>query len=81
LTVAAGDGSGAAGPQITVVVNGESVRVQRGTTIADVVTRLWPSGRGLAVALGREVVPRSSWSTVTLHEGSVLEVVTAAAGG
>lgn len=66
---------------LTVTVNGAPVRMPRGATVADVVDRLAPGGRGVAVAIGREVVPRSAWGAVTLEEGSVLEVVTAAAGG
>ena len=71
--------------RITVLVNGERVQVRRGATVGDVVAGLSgglsPDGRGVAVAVGREVVPRSSWNSVTVDEGSVLEVVTAAAGG
>ncbi|MGP8060535.1 MAG: sulfur carrier protein ThiS [Acidimicrobiales bacterium] len=79
------DGAGPPGERITVVVNGEHVQVRRGATVADVVAGLSrglsPDGRGVAVAVGREIVPRSAWASVRVDEGSVLEVVTAAAGG
>jgi sulfur carrier protein len=81
VTVQSGTLAGGSGPEIGVIVNGEPVLLPEGSTVADVVANRWPGGRGVAVALGREVVPRSSWSTVTLSEGAVLEVVTAVAGG
>ncbi len=62
-------------------VNGEDVELADGSTVADVVARLCPSDRGVAVAVDREVVPRSAWVAVVLTEGASVEVVTAAAGG
>jgi sulfur carrier protein len=66
---------------ITAVVNGEPTLVPVGTTLAEVVAEWCPSERGVAVAVGTEVVPRSRWSTVVLEPGTVVEIVTAAAGG
>lgn len=62
-------------------VNGERVELAAGTTLAEVVAVLCPSGRGVAVAVDREVVPRSRWAEVVVSEGAAVEVVTAAAGG
>jgi sulfur carrier protein len=64
-----------------ITLNGEPVEVPEGTTVAELVARLCGSDRGVAVALDREVVPRSSWSTRVVPEGSRVEIVTAAAGG
>ncbi len=64
-----------------ITLNGEPVEVPEGTTVAELVARLCRSDRGVAVALDREVVPRSSWSTRAVPEGSRVEIVTAAAGG
>jgi sulfur carrier protein len=64
-----------------VVVNGEAVTLADGATVADVVAGLCPSDRGVAVAVDREVVPRSQWAEITVAEGASVEVVTAAAGG
>lgn len=36
---------------------------------------------GVAVAVDGEVVPRREWDTTTIREGSVVEIVRAAAGG
>jgi len=66
---------------VNVTVNGDPVVVAPGTTVADVVARLCDSDRGVAVAVDREVVPRSCWAAATLPDGARVEVVTAAAGG
>ncbi len=68
---------------VAVSVNGEGRTVAAGTTVAQLVRELAgdASARGVAVALDREVVPRSSWEEVVLREGTSIEVVTAVAGG
>jgi sulfur carrier protein len=64
-------------------VNGDVVEVAAGTTIADVVAALLAGDdpKGVAVALDRCVVPRSEWSSTPVRAGSLVEVVSAAAGG
>ncbi len=64
-----------------ITLNGEPVESPPGTTVAEVVATLCPSGRGVAVAVDREVVPRSRWSSTVIPDGASVEVVTAAAGG
>jgi sulfur carrier protein len=68
---------------ITLSINGEPVRVALGSTIADLVTRLTEEDdpKGVAVAVDRSVVPRSEWATTPARAGSLVEVVSAAAGG
>jgi sulfur carrier protein len=81
--VSASDGPSATGSGTVVhaSVNGRSTELPAGTTVAQVVASLGTEGRGVAVALDGEVVPRSRWGHVTVADGSRLEVVTAAAGG
>jgi sulfur carrier protein len=38
-------------------------------------------GRGVAVAVDGEVVPRSAWADATLAEGARVEILTAVQGG
>ena len=66
-----------------VVVNGERRELEEGTTIAAVVASLpgMPEGRGVAVALEGEVVPRGRWQRTELAAGASVEVVTAVQGG
>ncbi len=68
---------------LALQVNGEPVEVRDGTTIADLVAELTEGGepRGVAVAVDRAVVPRSEWATTPARAGSLVEVVSAAAGG
>ncbi|HUZ27939.1 MAG TPA: sulfur carrier protein ThiS [Solirubrobacteraceae bacterium] len=40
-----------------------------------------PQGRGLAVALDGEVVPRAAWGSTQLDDGARLEIVVAVQGG
>jgi sulfur carrier protein len=69
--------------EVTVTVNGDRLRVQVGTTIADVVARLIGGAepKGIAVAVDRCVIPRSEWATTRVHAEAPIEIVTAAAGG
>ncbi len=66
-----------------VVINGERCELMAGATVASVVRSLpgAPEGRGMAVALSGEVVPRSAWQSTELAEGDRLEVVVAVQGG
>ena len=54
-----------------------------GATIAELLRRIAvsPEGRGIAVAVDAEVVPRGQWDSVVLEDGAHVEVVTAVQGG
>ena len=66
-----------------VYVNGEPLALPEGATVATAVAGLDlpASGRGVAVAVDREVVPRGAWEHTALAEGARLEVVRAVQGG
>lgn len=68
---------------VAVTVNGQPRELPAGATVASVVETLTGrcEGRGVAVALAGEVVPRSQWQHTTLDDGADLEVVTAVQGG
>jgi len=68
---------------MNVVLNGERQELGEGATVRAAVTASGaPSeGRGVAVALDGEVVPRGSWDDVALSEGARVEVVQAVQGG
>lgn len=68
---------------LTLRVNGEPVEVGSGATIGDLVAGLTleTDPKGVAVAVDRCVIPRSEWATTPARAGSLVEVVTAAAGG
>ena len=69
-----------------IELNGEKVEVGEAATIADVIglvagDRIPEDRRGVAVALGGEVVPRSEWSVTAPSDGASIEVVAAIQGG
>lgn len=66
-----------------VMINGEQRELQSGATVASVVDSFGgaPEGRGMAVALKGEVLPRSAWHSTELMEGDQLEIVVAVQGG
>jgi sulfur carrier protein len=66
---------------LTVTVNGEPRQLPPGITLADLVTQLVASPRGVAAAVDGTVVPRRAWPGTPLADGSVVEVVTAVQGG
>lgn len=66
---------------MNVLVNGTPRAIDRGTTVGSVVDSLRGERRGLATAVNEEVVPRSQWDDVELHDGDRVEVLTAAQGG
>lgn len=68
---------------MTVVLNGRPAEVADGATVADLLAQLdLPAGgRGVAVAVDAEVVPRGEWSTRPVPEGARVEVLTAIQGG
>ena len=64
-------------------VNGEPIEVRPGATVADIVASLTAQDdpKGVAVAVDRCVIPRSEWGSTPARAGSLVEVVTAVAGG
>jgi sulfur carrier protein len=67
---------------VKVRVNGEDRDVPAGTTVAEVVRSLGAGpGRGVAVALDGEVLPRGEWEAAALGDGQHVEVLRAVAGG
>ncbi len=66
-----------------VMINGERRELPFEATVETVVESLSnaPGGRGVAVAVGGEVVPRAAWAGTKLTEGARVEVVAAVQGG
>lgn len=75
-------------PSLGLVVNGTARSAPRGSSVADLVADVLPAAvddagrpRGVAVAVGGEVVPRRRWDDVLLVDGDRVEIVSAVPGG
>lgn len=68
---------------VRVRVNGRERDLPDEATLVTVVELLGgsPDGRGIAVALDGEVVPRRTWAHTALRAGMAVEVLTAVQGG
>ncbi len=68
---------------VHVTINGEERVLPAGATVASVIASLHnaPEGRGVAVAVQGEVVPRAQWPDTELPDGATIEVVVAVQGG
>ena len=66
---------------ILLTVNGEAVELASTTRLDELVARYSSSSKGIAVAVDRQIVPRSAWSMTLIAPGSSIEIVAAAAGG
>lgn len=66
-----------------LLVNGEETDVRDGATIETVLADLdLPgAGRGVAVAVDAEVVPRGAWPGHELYDGAKVEILRAIQGG
>jgi sulfur carrier protein len=68
---------------VKVVLNGEPAELAEGATVQAAVESLDlpAAGRGVAVAVDAEVVPRTRWPTHELRDGARVEVLRAIQGG
>jgi sulfur carrier protein len=66
---------------LDLLVNGESRAVPAGCTVASLVELLGLAGRRVAVAVNRDVVPRSAFESRQLASGDRVEILEAVGGG
>ena len=64
-----------------LIVNGAARDVTGPADLASVVREVSDRECGIAVAVNREVSPRSDWTRTVLTEGDRIDVVTAVQGG
>jgi sulfur carrier protein len=65
-----------------VMLNGERRELDGDATVEAAVRLAGaPDGRGVAVALDGEVVPRGEWATTEIRDGQEIEVLHAVQGG
>lgn len=66
---------------IDVFVNGAKRGIPRESTVAVLLGTLESPARGIAVAVNREVVPKTRWSERILEPGDRIDIVRAIGGG
>jgi sulfur carrier protein len=66
---------------LDLLVNGESRDVPAGCTVAGLIELLGLTGRRVAVAINRDVVPRSAFGSRQLASGDRVEILEAVGGG
>jgi sulfur carrier protein len=71
------------GVRMRVLLNGAETELADGATVqaALAVLDLPGAGRGVAVAVDAEVVPRGQWTDHELHDGARVEILRAIQGG
>ena len=64
-------------------VNGEETEVRLNLNVYEllVALELDPVQAGIAVAVDREVIPKTEWQTTELRENSDVEIIRAVQGG
>jgi sulfur carrier protein len=68
---------------VRVLLNGAETELLEGATVQAALDGLAlpAAGRGVAVAVDAEVVPRGQWDRTELHDGARVEVLRAIQGG
>jgi sulfur carrier protein len=66
-----------------ILLNGEQHEIEESASVRDAVVAAGAAGdgRGVAVAIDGEVVPRGRWDERALADGARVEVVQAVQGG
>lgn len=66
---------------MNVQINGEVAEVADGANLDELVSSRVESSRGVAVAVNRDVVPRSAWTSTRVAAGDQIEILNATQGG
>jgi len=66
---------------VEIELNGAPRQVPEGHKVKDLIVELSLAGKAVAVAINREIVPRSAWSQRQLQAADRVDVVRAIGGG
>ncbi len=67
--------------QIQVVVNGEDVTIETGSTVMDLIAKLDLKPERVAIEYNGSILARSEWAGFLLQDGARLEIVHFVGGG
>lgn len=66
---------------IDIELNGSPYRLENSATLQDLVAALELTGKSLAVAVNRQIVPRQQWAERSLQAADKVDIVRAIGGG
>lgn len=66
---------------VEITVNGETQRVDEGTSLMELVRSLELAPERVAVERNRQIVPRARWVETVIEQGDALEIVHFVGGG
>jgi sulfur carrier protein len=66
---------------ISITLNGESKNLPGERTLTELCADLGVPPTGTAVAINYRLIPRATYSDVTVRENDAVEIITATAGG
>ncbi len=66
---------------MTIKLNDKEYAVAENTSLAAFVESMDLPPRGVAIAAGNEVIPRTEWENTVLHDGMELMLIHAVSGG
>jgi thiamine biosynthesis protein ThiS len=67
--------------EVSVLVNGEELRLPRGASVARLLEKLKISTPRVAVERNREILPKASYASTFVEDGDSFEVVEFVGGG
>ena len=65
----------------TIILNGENKQIANNTNITQLLQNLDLVNKRLAVEINQQLIPRSDFSSHTLNEQDIVEIVQAIGGG
>lgn len=64
-----------------ISVNNQTIQIDDGITVADLVKARNINTRAVAVAVNRQIVHRENWNEYRFSNGDTVDIVTVVAGG
>lgn len=64
-----------------IILNGQAKQIAANCTVGQLVSGLFPSGKGIAVAINQSVVPKYDWPIRQLSPNDQIMLITATQGG
>lgn len=66
---------------ITILLNGDAYPTQKDVSLTALIGVLQLSGQSIAIAVNRQIIPRSQWQSHQLQAQDKVDIVRAIGGG